>query len=109
MNKLRNDLSWKVQEHFSCGKVTVTFFRTLERRSRCKRNKWKGPTHSVGRRPFMADCFLTVAERSDPLPISASHPKLTDLTEDAPASRTQLLTISQALFKDTQSGVGKRL
>ena len=58
----------------------------------------------------MADCFLTVAERSDPLPISASHPKLTDLTEDAPASRTQLLTISpKALFKDTQSGVGKRL
>jgi len=43
----------------------------------------------------MADCFLTVAERSDPLPISASHPKLTDLTEDAPASRTQLLTISR--------------
>ena len=46
----------------------------------------------------MSDCFLTVAERSDPLPISASHPKLTDLTEDAPASRAQLLTISRRLF-----------
>ena len=34
MNKPRNDLSLKVQEHFSGGKVTVTFFRTPERRAR---------------------------------------------------------------------------
>jgi hypothetical protein len=74
MNKPRNDLSLKVQEHFSGGKVTVTFFRTPERRSRCKRNKWKGPARSAGRRPFMSDCFLTVAERSDPCPSARYTP-----------------------------------
>jgi hypothetical protein len=42
MNKPPNDL-WKVRKDFSGGKVTVTLFRTSERRSRCKRNKWKGP------------------------------------------------------------------
>ena len=86
----------------------MTFFRTSERRSRCKRNKWKGPARSAGLefghfgrvsgrgteggmsdrgasvgkieeffplparsaggRPFMPDCFLTVAERSDARP-----------------------------------------
>ena len=30
----------------------MTFFRTSERRSRCKRNKWKGPARSAGRRPL---------------------------------------------------------
>jgi hypothetical protein len=72
MNKLPNDL-WKVQKHFSDGKVTATLFRTSERRSRCKRNKWKGPARSAGRRPFMADCFLTVAERSDPRPPTVNN------------------------------------
>src|SRR5215469_418051 len=59
LNKPPNNL-WKVQKHFSGGKVTVTFFRTSERRSRCKRNKWKGPARSAGSSPFMAACFLTV-------------------------------------------------
>jgi hypothetical protein len=49
MNKLPNGLYSKVQPHFSCGKVIVTFFRTSERRSRCKRNKWKGPCVVKGR------------------------------------------------------------
>ena len=66
MNKPPNEFSAKVQKHFSGGKVTVTLCRTSERRSRCKRNKWKGPARSAGSSPFMADCFLTVAERSDP-------------------------------------------
>jgi hypothetical protein len=65
MNKPPNELS-KVQKHFSNGKVTVTRFRTSERSSRGKRNKWKGPARSAGSSPFMADCFLTLAERSDP-------------------------------------------
>src|SRR5690349_19873760 len=42
MNKLPNGLYSKVQPHFSCGKVIVPFFRTSERRSRCKRNKCTG-------------------------------------------------------------------
>src|ERR1700746_3384182 len=100
MNKLPNDLCSKVQPHFSCGKVIVTFFRTSERRSRCKRNKWKGPARGAGRSPFMPDCFLTVAERSDTRNTTLCNPEappdLTQLSEDAPASRTQLLTISQA-------------
>jgi hypothetical protein len=45
-------------------KMTVTPLQNVERRSRCKRNKWKGPTRSVGSRPFMPACFLTGAERS---------------------------------------------
>ena len=40
---LRQLSSRKMQEHFFLRKVTVTSFRTSERRSRCKRNKWKGP------------------------------------------------------------------
>ena len=75
MNKLPNDLCSKVQSHFSCGKVIVTFFRTSERRSRCKRNKWKGPARSAGSSPFMPDCFLTVAERSDPCSTTLSNPE----------------------------------
>jgi hypothetical protein len=31
MNKLPSELCWKVQEHFSSGKVTVTLCRTPER------------------------------------------------------------------------------
>ena len=58
MNKPPDELCSKVQMHFSGGKVTVTFFRTSERRSRCKRNKWKGPARSAGRRPFMPACDL---------------------------------------------------
>jgi len=54
MNKPRNDL-WKVQKHFSDGKVTVT---PARRQSTTGTNNF---------------------------------------TEDAPASRTQLLTISPAL------------
>ena len=68
MNKPPDELCSKAQMHFSGGKVTVTFFRTSERRSRCKRNKWKGPARSAGRRPFMSACFLTGAERSDSRP-----------------------------------------
>src|SRR5246127_5763576 len=76
MNKLPNDLCSKVHPHFSCVKVIVTFFRTSERRSRCKRNKGKGPAGSAGSTPFMPDCFLTAAERSDPRNTTPCNPEV---------------------------------
>jgi hypothetical protein len=75
MNKPPSELFWKVQEHFSSGKVTVTLCRTRERRSRCKRNKWKGPARSAESSPFMAACFLTGAERSAPGTPSVHDPQ----------------------------------
>jgi hypothetical protein len=53
-----------VREALFRRKMTVTPLQNVERRSRCKRNKWQGPTRSVGSTPFMPACFLTEAERS---------------------------------------------
>ena len=77
MNKPPRELCWKVQEHFSSGKVTVTLCRTPERRSRCKRNKWKEPARSAGSSPFMAACFF---DRSGAFcPTERSRPTKTHL------------------------------
>ena len=40
------------------GKVAATFFRTSERRSRRKRNKWKGPAAQRGKQAVYGGLLL---------------------------------------------------
>ena len=64
-------------EHFKKGSnffeenVTATSSQKRNEVQESKRNKWKGPTRSVGSSPFMPDCDLERSEASEPILMNA--------------------------------------